>query len=926
MNHSSRVRAGGPVARFIAAVVLYSACNLLPGPAQAQTPTPIVCSPDWTQLLPCSTPSTTTDSYIACYQLKDHTFVSGEHVHITDVGPCLSTAKSIGSGLSNIIIESANVDSHGNVIPVTIQPYSNIDNHEDLFDIYGQNIAIKGLRIMYKDGPVRFQQGIYVQSSAQNVTIENVTVASAVDAGIVIAGNTACLRGTTVTNAGPQPDGHLSPGYDVLSTAQGNIDFRGAVAMNNSSDGFSVDHDAQVAKIQFLNCQSTMNTGDGFDVAGPTVEVLCSQSYNNGPTPVQTKTPGTATPTPTGTLEHQGRGIVMWGKSGGTPSSLRVENSDVHDNAHDGINVGANNTTAQIIGDTIVFNSKSHGNRQIAGGTALYVYDTIGVGAQNTQGSGTAPVFIFSSGSRHCGYNIYTGTVNGSSGDSCLSQSNGSRRGIPSFIPDGTDTVLQPNTLGWDEGVDPRTKVTPVFVAGTQDANGAPRPRAGGGYDIGAYEATATATVTNTASATATRTNTRTATPSPVITSTYTRTPTITNTPTITSTPLPTATGPMCTPNPPCVGDCDCNGMVTINELVIAVNIALGYAPTDQCFAALNAAGIVDISQIIKSVNDSLGGCPVPAETPSQGVNMAMAMPESIGSAILQVGSVAGTPGSTVQFVISTLGGAHQLAGLNADLLIPIYSGYQIPVFSNPDCVIAPGLAAQGLELMTQLLFHGERFIVSQASQSSSDMQGKNMECPGPTMPDGVVAICTATIGSGVPAGAYSLYVQNVSDGYLFNGVSVSDAYGDLFNTVVAPGVLVVNGATAANAGFTGQMVPSTMTGGQDYTVTVTMQNTGGTVWTSSPLAQYSLGAVNPQDNTTWGMSRIDIDSGETVAQGSSKTFTFTVTAPNPPSNNYTYDFQWRMVIDNSDGTESWFGDTTTDVPVTVACGACGCS
>jgi hypothetical protein len=48
---------------------------------------------------------------------------------------------------------------------------------------------------------------------------------------------------------------------------------------------------------------------------------------------------------------------------------------------------------------------------------------------------------------------------------------------------------------------------------------------------------------------------------------------------------------------------------VSINELIIGVNIALGSLPASTCSAFENAAGTVDIGQLIKGVNNSLGGC-----------------------------------------------------------------------------------------------------------------------------------------------------------------------------------------------------------------------------------------------------------------------------------------------------------------------------
>jgi RHS repeat-associated protein len=115
------------------------------------------------------------------------------------------------------------------------------------------------------------------------------------------------------------------------------------------------------------------------------------------------------------------------------------------------------------------------------------------------------------------------------------------------------------------------------------------------------------------------------------------------------------------------------------------------------------------------------------------------------------------------------------------------------------------------------------------------------------------------------------------------------------------------------NATFVSQSVPSSMNAGQQYTVSVTMNNSGTKTWTAAD--QHRLGSRNPQDNATWGLSRVSVPA--TTAPGQNATFTFTVTAPSSPG---TYNFQWRMV---QDGVQ-WFGADTTNVAVTVAQPAVG--
>ncbi len=115
------------------------------------------------------------------------------------------------------------------------------------------------------------------------------------------------------------------------------------------------------------------------------------------------------------------------------------------------------------------------------------------------------------------------------------------------------------------------------------------------------------------------------------------------------------------------------------------------------------------------------------------------------------------------------------------------------------------------------------------------------------------------------------------------------------------------------NAQFVSQSgPPSTMNLGQQASVSVTMKNTGTTVWTPSsqnPYNPFRLGSQNPQDNTNWGFNRVDL--GGAVAPGSQYTFSFTITAP---STSGVYNFQWRMVQDGV----TWFGDFSPNIQVTV--------
>jgi hypothetical protein len=61
------------------------------------------------------------------------------------------------------------------------------------------------------------------------------------------------------------------------------------------------------------------------------------------------------------------------------------------------------------------------------------------------------------------------------------------------------------------------------------------------------------------------------------------------------------------------VGDCDLSNTVTVEELIIGVNIALDIAPLTSCpsFDA-DHSGDVTVEELITAVNAALGNCPVP--------------------------------------------------------------------------------------------------------------------------------------------------------------------------------------------------------------------------------------------------------------------------------------------------------------------------
>ncbi|MCE2558680.1 MAG: hypothetical protein J4F98_08700 [Acidobacteria bacterium] len=99
--------------------------------------------------------------------------------------------------------------------------------------------------------------------------------------------------------------------------------------------------------------------------------------------------------------------------------------------------------------------------------------------------------------------------------------------------------------------------------------------------------------------------------------------------------------------------------------------------------------------------------------------------------------------------------------------------------------------------------------------------------------------------------------------------------------------------------------VPTSMTPGETATVSVTMRNTGTHAWTNSATectqTYYGLGSQSPENNTTWGLSRVNLGLNVSVAPNATHTFTFAITAP---STTGSYSFQWKMLETEVDEPE----------------------
>lgn len=751
------------------------------------------------------------------------------------------------------------IDGNG----VIFQPSN---SNADSFHVIGTDVAVANFTLQPR-GSTRFQEGVVVENSAQRTTIINVDVVNATrNAGVQIGGQGACIIGGRVLGAGVTDD---SPGYDVTTNAGGSFDFRGVVSMGNRGDGFAIENgnSGGLAKVQFLNCMAVGNLGDAYDTAGPKVEVLCSEA--RGPDPTPTGTPATDT----------GRGITCFG------ANLRVENSVISGNRRLGINLG--NATGNIFSSTIVGNARKHENKQLFGNTNSTMRVCNSIVDPSHAEDADPPVFINSTGSIACKYDVYTGTVNGRSGGTDCHDGAGMIMEQPAFSSDRL--IPAATSAGVDDGIDPATCFgsVDVLVASSQDIRGLSRPQ-NSGYDRGAFELSSIS-ISPTPGPTRTGTRSR-----PTRTMSNTRTPTA-------------SVGPTATPcTDSCPGDCNANGFVAINEVILGVDIALGSAEVEACPQVdRDCDEVAAVNEIIAAIDAALEGC---------AMTTGASLRDSIGKIAVKVGSAAGQPGNTVEFPVQILNSGYQAAGLNVDLLTPTS-------ITAPVCILNHDLGQAGFKLLSRESFgniggyRATRLILSQASQHSDEMGG--MLDTGPTMADGIFMTCQAQIAANAAVGSHVLSAASSTDPGYLTAAQAGDNGGNRFDAVVNDGVLAVNGTVAPDAIFVSQTVPSSMTAGEAYEVSVTVWNIGGSVWT--PSQGYRLRSQNSQDNVIWSMNRVDLADTEAIEPGQAKTFTWKVLAP-PAAG--TYHFQWGMIQEGYGA----FGGLSANVDVTVSCPACGCS
>ena len=104
-----------------------------------------------------------------------------------------------------------------------------------------------------------------------------------------------------------------------------------------------------------------------------------------------------------------------------------------------------------------------------------------------------------------------------------------------------------------------------------------------------------------------------------------------------------------------CVGDCNGDGKVTIDELILGVNIALGTQSVDVCPAFdVNSDGQVTIDELVSAVNNALDGCPATATPTDTLTQTPVAGTPTPTHSLTPANTPTGTPGTPTATATAT--------------------------------------------------------------------------------------------------------------------------------------------------------------------------------------------------------------------------------------------------------------------------------
>ena len=193
-----------------------------------------------------------------------------------------------------------------------------------------------------------------------------------------------------------------------------------------------------------------------------------------------------------------------------------------------------------------------------------------------------------------------------------------------------------------------------------------------------------------------------------------------------------------------CIGDCNGDDAVSIDELVLAVSIALGKNETSDCLVAdRDGSGTVQIDELIAAVNVALQGCgaegcPIEAGT--------YTLTQTSGG-MVQVGTLAipFPAGGTMVLDVQT---ASQPDCFH-DAVVPFPGGFTSPAYCIPGTGYTARLIQRACGVGRVASSGGGDYTISELGDSSSQAECNNQQQCVPGIDDKIRL--DVTVGDGTP-------------------------------------------------------------------------------------------------------------------------------------------------------------------------------
>ncbi len=244
--------------------------------------------------------------------------------------------------------------------------------------------------------------------------------------------------------------------------------------------------------------------------------------------------------------------------------------------------------------------------------------------------------------------------------------------------------------------------------------------------------------------------------------------------------------------------------------------------------------------------------------------------------------------------------GEGSFGGLSSNRLVTVRSPVVDAAF-NSQAIPSAMLAGRSYDAVVSFKNVGEvtwdnatGFRLAAVNPGNDSVWGTNRVALAAPVAPGQTGVFAFAVSAPLVGGPYDFRWQMIREG--------SGLFGALGSNAAVSVTVPVNSST-----YVTQTVASVMLTGRTENVSVTLRNTGDTTWTTAD--GYALAAVNPSDNTTWGMSRVSLPGN--ILPGQDAVFGFAVTPPLTPGTN---NFQWQMFQTNA----GLFGVASTNVAVTV--------